>query len=183
MAKRKAKRRPTARIYYGTEEVPLWWTVPISDATTNVTINGTLLDALKGLAGETLACHLAECGMRNKKAFGHNVFLISFIKTTCYAVDEMLNGAPSHAIRYRHKYGKLVDLNDIDASKKFIKEHPELAKQNFVLQMPKKTPYRPGSHHHGTGKENSKRIIIPIGALARARKAGLISAGLEQALK
>lgn len=180
-AAKQAKLRKTVRIYYGTDAVPLYWTVPVSDAKRAVKINGTLADALKGTPGQTIGCHLSNCAMsqRNKEAFGHPVFYAAFTKRSAFIIDKWRNGAPAHAIRYHHWYGKLVDLNDTEANKQTILKNPQLAEREFVLQKPKKRLHRAGTTPHGklTGE---RRAVVPLGALARAKKAKLITADLER---
>ena len=81
-------------------------------------------------------------------------------------------------MRYRHSYGRIVDLNDTDISKTYIAKHPELAERTFNLRPPpKRGVYVPHAQQHrqGTGE---KTAVVPRGALARAVKAGLVSRGL-----
>jgi hypothetical protein len=181
-ARRKSKRKPgaTARIYYGinADGEHLYWTVAVTDARRDVTINGTLADAMAGRPGTTIGCHLSKCTMRNAPAFPHAVKFASFTKTTALIVDRISKGTPVHAVRYGHSCGHLVDLNDKDASKGFVRAHPELVERTFVLRMPKKR--RVAGSHGGTGEHavGEKRSMVARGALRRAQEAGLITADL-----
>jgi hypothetical protein len=175
------KRRKTARIYYGTNATKLFWTVKVVDATKPVTINGSVMDAMKGKPGQTIGCHLSNCALRNQNAFPHPVHFAAFTKRSVLVVDKITDGRPSHAIRYHHKYGELVNLNDTDHAKKVIKDHPELADRKFVLNKPSKNPARPGSDRKGSAS-GTKRAMIPKGALGRAQAAGLITADLKNAV-
>jgi hypothetical protein len=116
--------------------------------------------------------------MRNRTVFPHDVFFASFTKRTCWLVDKITNGQPSHAVRYEHWYGSLVDLNDTDIKKAAVKMRPELAERQFVLRK----PYKKNNKYGGSvpqGRTTNERVaIVPKGALARARKTGLITADL-----
>jgi hypothetical protein len=181
----KSKPRKTMRIQYGTGEVPLYWTVKVTDAKQDVIIDGTLWHAITGTPGHTIGCHLSNCAKDNKHRFPHPFLVASFTKATCAIATKVTNGAPSHAVRYMHSYGKLVDLNDTDKTRQTIKNNPEMAERSFVLRAPKglrrkggrKPEIRPTGKHTGTSTH-----FVPRGALSRARKAGLVTADLANAL-
>lgn len=172
-------RRKTARVYYGTDKVKLFWTVVVSDAKKNVTIDGSLLDAITGKKGQTIGCHMSNCAMRNQAAFPHPVVLAAFTKRSALIVDKIVKGQPAHAIRYHHKYSWLVNLNDTDSEKSIIKMHPELVERQFTLQTPWKNPTRAGRGITKGKISGVKMAKVPRGALARAKRAGLITAELE----
>ena len=178
--KRKQQRRATARIYYGDHRTQpvLYWTVKVRLAKKPVTIDGTLLDAIRGTPGSTIGCHLSNCAHRNTDAFEHPCYFAAFTKTTCLVVEKITRGQPSHAVKYRHGYGDLVEINDKKVNNRFIRRHPELAERQFVLRPPRKM--RPlGRDHTSTyAAPYHKRALVPRGALKRAIDAGLVSPGL-----
>lgn len=184
MTKRKAvPRQKTARIYYGVSEgEPLFWRVRVTDAKGPVQMPGTLVDALTGKAGATIGCHLSNCAKRNAEVFPHPVKFASFIKSTAYIVTKIKNGQATDAVRYRHSYSELVDLNDSDKNRRKVRDNPLLAERTFTLYPPQAARphrhhgYRPPEAHEGTTGE--LRAVVPRGALARAQRAGLINAAL-----
>lgn len=190
MTKRKrthGRPRNTARIYYGANPAsgePLYWKVRVKNATESVQVNGSVIDALKGARGTVIGCHLSQCAMRNAEHFPHPCKLAAFTKATALIVTKIARGRPTEAVRYRHAYGRIVDLNDTGATRAIVKQHPELADRTFRLCPPQtQRPYKPGSHKQehrdGNGKNSS---TVPRGALSRAVKAGLVSPGLMAAL-
>ena len=183
--KLKAKPRKTMRIVYGTGATPLYWTVRVKDAKKDVQINGTLKDALLGAPGQTIGCHLSNCALANAKLFPHPFVLAAFTKATCAIVTKVTNGAPSQAIRYVHGYGQIVDLNDTDKNRTTVLKNPRIAERPFVLRAPKGIRRKGASHRTDTlpGKQTGTKLArVPLGALARARKAGLVTADLANAL-
>jgi hypothetical protein len=179
MAKKRKSKAKTARIYYGTGANQLYWRVRVSDAKKAVTVDGTLQDAMDGKPGTTIGCHLSLCAMHNQKKFPHPVLLASFTKSAALLVDKIAGGKPIHAVRYQHRYGQLVDLNDTDASKTYVRRHPGLAERTFTLGVPHtgKRPRNGGANKKATHGEH--RSVVPHGALARAKKAGLITADIR----
>lgn len=176
------RRQSTARIYYNEPGMPpLWWKVKVTDARKSIKVNGSLADALQGKPGVTVGCHLSLCTQRNKSQFPHPVIIASFTRGVALIVDQVKNGQPFHAIRYYHKYAHIVDLNDNGKIKELVKEHPELAEREFLLQKPWKSTTH-GAHGGGatTGK---KRMRVPSGSLGRAVNAGLITKPVAEALK
>lgn len=182
--RKRGRGRPsmTVRIYYGVDAAGdhLYWTVPVRDAQFEVSIDGSLADAMAGKPGTTIGCHLSITAMRNADAFAHPVKLASFTKTAAVIISRIDKGKPSEAVRYKHSYGRLVDLNDKDASKTYIKMHPGLAERSFVLRPPTKGKSKPGTHNHGDRKPRHQRqFLVPYGAMKRAQDAGLITADLS----
>ena len=169
--------RKTTRLYYGLDKTTgkrLYWTLKVKNATRPVTLNGTVEDAMSGRAGVSIGCHLSNAAMKNKNAFGHPVVFMSFTKSVALAVTKIANGQPTQCVRYRHGYGKYVDLNDKDPSKKIVREHPEMFNRQFTLG-----PYKQGVNHwrpeYGR-KETGVRAKAQMnrGELARMRNAGLV---------
>jgi hypothetical protein len=184
MSKRKTthgRRKHTARIYYGVNPSSgeaLFWTVRVTDARQPVTLSGSVLDALKGQRGSVIGCHLSNCAMRNANQFPHPCKFAAFTKATALVVTKIAGGKPTEAIRYRHAYGRLVDVNDTKLTKAYVTKHPELAERQFTLRQPQNgAAYVPHPQKHREG-DGSKSAKIPRGALARAVKAGLVSPGL-----
>jgi hypothetical protein len=178
------KRKPkTARIYYGISQSSgerLYWTIPFSLAKHDVVIDGTLADAMMGIPGDTIGCHLSKCATRNSAAFPHAFKLAAFNKTTCFIMDRIAKGKPSHMVKYRHSYGKLVDLNDKDIAKTFVREHPELVERSFVLRKMRTRKKVPGAHGDADRKRaGNPHPVVPRGAMKRALDAGLITADLD----
>jgi hypothetical protein len=73
----------------------------------------------------------------------------------------------------------MVDVNDTK-SKAFIKKHPELAERQFKLRPPRvQRDYTAAGEHTATGETgHEKRALVPRGAMQRAMKAGLVTAGM-----
>jgi len=183
---RRTKPRKNTIIYYGTGKVKLYWSVRVHDAKKDVTIDGTLMDAINGTPGETIGCHLSNCAISNKSKFPHECILPAFTKGTCHIIDKVTNGKPSHAVRYIHSYGKLVDLNDTDKTRDTILRNPRLAQTTFTLRAPRGGRKKGAGHAstRPTGKRTGESTAtVPRGALARARKANLVTADLERVLK
>jgi hypothetical protein len=187
--RRKHYRGRRQRIYYGRDKVTkkrLYHSVYVTPAKEPVRIKGSLLHALLGTPGETLGCHLSNCGWDNRSAFPHDVvYLPSFTRSTCLVADEIRDGKLYHAFLYEHDYAELVDLNDKDKGKVYIQEHPELVEREFILRVPqKRKPSKKvsGEHHDPTDPIPEKAHKIPRGALRRAVAAGMLPPGIEQAL-
>lgn len=173
----------TTRIYYGHNPATgerLYWTVKVRDATKFITIDGTLLDAIRGHAGTTIGCHLSNCAMRNAAVFPHPCKFVAFTRSTALVVTQITRGQPVSAVKYEHSYGKWVERNDKDITKSFIKEHPEVVEREFRLRPPRAMKlFRSPPHHAETGETNhQKRAVVPRGALLRAQDAGLVTTGL-----
>jgi len=177
---RKIKKRPHVLIHLGLTPTgdKMFWRVPVSDAKVDVTLNGTLADALTGKPGVTIGCHLSNCATRNKNEFPHPVFYAVFTKTKAYIIDRWSKrtGSPSHCVRYSHNLGLFVDLNDKDGKKKLVKQHPEIVERTFVLHPPQKRPSQSNIEEGARKKNvtNDRRPVMPYGALRRAKEAGLI---------
>ncbi len=179
--KKKRRGRRTARIYYGRDTEtgePLYWTVIVHEATSVVELNGSLADAILGTPGSTIGCHLSNCAKRNSAAFSHPCKLAAFTKSSCLIVTKIKNGTPVEAVRYAHSYGHLVELNDKDRGKAYIRAHPELAERVFRLRPPAKDRGLSTWKHTRRGDGAIRRTMIPRGALKRAMDAGLVSRGL-----
>lgn len=186
--RKQSRRRKLGRVYYQEPGKPrMWWMVRIKDATKPVRINGTLADALAGTPGTTIGCHLSNCAKRNAVAFPHPVLLASFTNSTLTIITKIVNGAPAEGVRYRHNYGRLVDLNDTDATKQFVRDHPRMAEREFILYPPRPPrKHVPGDHNKPGHKKNftgEKQSVVLRGALRRAVKAGLIAAPIAHALE
>jgi hypothetical protein len=111
----------------------------------------------------------------------------SFNRSTCLVPDEIRDGRLYHAVRYEHDYAHLVDLNDTDKEKTFIKEHPEEVEREFTLRAPppskrNKNKRKSGDHGKPTDPIPERSQKIPRGALRRAITAGLIPPGIYQAI-
>jgi hypothetical protein len=180
-----------ARIHYGANPAsgePLYWRVRVRDAKELVRVNGRVIDAIKGVPGNTIGCHLSHCVMDNERAFSHPVKLASFTRSVAYIINKIKGGRPVEAFRYTHACSDLVDLNDTDVSKRYVREHPEIAGRSFVLRPPvKRGQRRKSARTHGEAAERQSRPRIkttapPRGALARAAMAGLVSKGFLSVL-
>jgi hypothetical protein len=178
--------RKTTRLYYGQHPETgkrLYWTLKVKNATKPVILNGTVADAMAGGAGTSIGCHLSNTARANKDAFSHPALYISFTKSVALVVTNIVNGKPSHCIRYRHSYGKYVDLNDADPTKAVVKAHPELFNRRFTLGVYKDTPK--GKKHHWkpeygrqeTGARSKQQMAR--GELARMHKARLVIPNLS----
>jgi hypothetical protein len=180
-----SKRRKFKKIFYGPPgNTELFWKVKIKPATKPVRINGTLDHALSGLKGRTVGCHMSDCAMGNKSAFGHPVLMAVFTRKTCTIITKLRDGKPDEAIEYYHDYSDLVMLNDKDEFKKHIRANPHLANRTFILRPPEKIrPGRPGGvFPRAAATTGSKRSYAPRGALKRAVDAGFVDIGVAKAL-
>lgn len=179
----RAKAKKYARIYYSEPgKKPLFWRVRIHDAKQPVKISSTLLDALKGVPGSTVGCHLSNCAVRNSSAFPHPVLMASFTKTAALIVTTIKDGAPKEAVRYRHSCAALVRLNDTDKAKIAIRKNPKLANRSITLSAPSRPESRAGEGRVMGTKTGARQSIINTGALGRAVDAGLVSRPIAKAL-
>jgi hypothetical protein len=183
--RKKSKRGKQVRIYYAHDPDTghrLYWTVRLKRATKPVTIDGSVVDAIRGYPGTTVGCHLSNCARakRNQNAFPHPCLLAAFTKSTALIVTKITKGKPSEAVKYQHSYGAFVDLNDRDVNKTFIKEHPELAEGPFTLRPAREARwFQPKPHTNPGGTPVNPRAVVPRGALQRAVTAGLVTAGMK----
>lgn len=172
------KKLKTTRLYYAVDPETgkrLYWTLKVKDATKPVMLDGTVEDAMSGKAGVSVGCHMSVTAMNNKKQFPHPVYFISFSKSAVKVIDKITKGQPSHCVRYRHYYGRYVDLNDKDPSKRVIKAHPELFNRQFTLHPYKsqKAHWRPEYGRKETGERSTAPLLR--GEVARMQAAGLIN--------
>jgi hypothetical protein len=181
------------RVYLGEMKdggKPPSYRVRVKYARKPVRINGKLEHAIKGQPGVTVGCHLSYCAFDNAKAFPHPVlFLPSLTKSRCVIITKWLKDDPyadALGVIYQHDYGDLVELNDKDFKKIYVKEHPEWVEREFVLR-----PLPEGSHKRKDGKrsvphgidDGSKRSYIPRGALKRATDAGFLISAVAELMK
>lgn len=152
----------------------------MTDAKKTVKIDSTVADAMAGKPGVTIGCHLSKCAQRNAVAFPHDFKLASFTKGSCLVIDKIKNGKPHSAWRYCHRLGALVDLNDKDKNKSYVKTHPEMVERKVTLYAPYQyeRSYRGQDRQARSLSTGSKASLVPKGALARAVAAGLINADL-----
>jgi len=183
---RKKAHRKTARVYYGyaKDGTPLYWRVRVRNATRPVIVKNSLADAMAGTPGTTIGCHLSRCAQHNPKAFDHPVLLAAFSQTAAIILTDIVNGAPSAGIKYGHRVGRFVTLNDKDPKKLYLREHPEIAEVDFTLYPPKKLKKEFGAkpRYKDNAREGDKSFVVPRGALKRAIDARLILPGLESAI-
>lgn len=184
--KRRHRKRRTKRIYYGPEgkEMSMWWTVRYRDATTTVSLNGSVAHALRGLSGRTVGCTISECGIDNSQAFPHPALLISVTKSTVLVVDKLdKQGQPCHAVRYGHQYGRIIEANDKGVIKKIVKDDPSFMDRQFKLTPPR--VQRPTGPHANHVKKSNRlnATFVPRGAMKRAVDAGLMSSAVAQQLR
>lgn len=170
-------RRRTSRIYYGGEgrELERWWTVRVTDAKRDVTVNGNAAQALAAYQGVTIGCAVSNVVIQpdNAKTFPHPVLLVAVTKSSVLVVDRLnRSGQPSHAVRYHHNYGHIVDRNDRGTLKKMVAENPSIMERAFTLRVPRK--FRSGEWPDRKSGRKTVRTVYR-GALRRAIEAGLIS--------
>ena len=182
--KKKIRTKPkkTVRVYYGWHPKPQYWVCKVSNAQNDVEIDGSLLHALKGQPGNNLACHMCYTSKENAEKFPHPFYFASFTRSTALIVSELdKRGQPSHVVRYDHSYADLVELNDKDFEKKYVKQHPEVVERTFTLRKPRHTRpfYKEPATHTRNPKPTGRRSFVHQGALRRAVDAGLMPAALE----
>jgi hypothetical protein len=188
--RRKAYRGRRQRIYYGRDKVtgePLYDSVYVTDAKQAVRMPGNMMHALMGQAKQSVACHLSNCGWENKDLFPHVVVgYPSFSRAACLVPDEIRDGRLYHAVRYEHDYADLVDKNDFDEAKNYVKEHPELVEREFILRIPhkqkKQGPRKSGEHRKPGDPISPRAQVVPRGSRRRAVAGGLLPKGVEQAI-
>lgn len=163
----------------------LYWRVRVRDAQKPVHVSGRLFDAIKGEPGAIIGCHLSHCALRNAEAFPHPCLLPVFTRSTALIVSKIKRGKPVEAVRYRHSYAEIVDLNDTDITKNYVREHPEITERTFLLSPPQsRSPgaRRPAARRLKQGASRrdvgGPRPGVPKGALSRATNAGLVNKGL-----
>ena len=174
--------RKTTRLYYGVHPETgkrLYWTLKVKNATKPVVLNGTVEEAMAGKPGLSIGCHLSLTGYANRKAFPHPALYISFTKSVALVITQIAGGRPTTCVRYRHGYGRYVDLNDTDPSKSVVKAHPELFARQFTLGAYKDSVshWKPEYGRNETGTRSTQQIMAR-GEIARLRKAGLMHAAL-----
>jgi len=198
----------TRRFYYGPQgqEKTMWWDLRWSPATENVTINGKLMHALKGMPGMSVGCVMSNVAFdkSNQPAFPHTVYMAQFLKSIALIVDEIKNGSPSHCVVYAHSYGDIVDLNDVGELKKLAKDNPALVERDFTLRAyhssepgKKKSPKNTPEPKPATPKimvaavekpdgENApvarKKAPVHRGVLGRAVRYGQVDRGVAKQL-
>ena len=179
-----ARKTHTALIYLG-EKTSI--RVPVSNAKRDVLINGDVCHALAGQPGVTIGCAMSNVAADNADGFPHPVILAAFTKSIAYIVDKVnKDGMPSHAVRYHHSYGRIVDKNDAATLKKMALEQPELMNRSFTLRVP--PAYRDAStltHNTpptGSGRASS-RAKVQRGAVARAIRAGILTEAVARQMK
>jgi len=181
------------RVYLGEMKdggTPPSYRVRVRYAKRDVRINGTINQAIKGRPGVTIGCHLSYTTWENAEAFSHPILILpAFTKSRCVIITKWLKDDPKAdalGIVYQHDYGDLVELNDKDFKKIYVKEHPEWVEREFVLHsLPE------GSHKRKDGKrsvphgvdDGSKRAYVPRGAMKRALDAGLIIPAIAELMK
>jgi len=182
MSKTKKHGRPrkTVRFYYGLspqDGKPLYWKCKVREATKPVTINGKLIDALSGDRGQVIGCHLSNCTQRNASSFPHPCLLASFTKTRALILTKLSGGRGTECVRYAHSYGKHVDLNDVNSTKEYVLQNPNLAARPFTLLPPptQKKAWVAGTHQppHREGN-GANSVLVARGAIARAVNAGIL---------
>jgi len=172
------------RVHYGPPHKNLFWKVKCKNATKDVTIKGKQLHALNGKAGFTIGCHISNCAMdeENKKAFDpHRVLIASVSKSRLVIVTD-IEGDSAHGVLYEHDYGKFVDMNDNKKDNKYIQAHPDFFERDFRFKAPRRrTKDTRGTHEKKAGP--ARKAVVPLGALRRAVKAGLVSQPVAEALE
>lgn len=181
----KPTKRPR-RIYYGPPgaETSMWWTVRVSPAKEDVTLEGSIDDLLSSTSHTTIGCAISLMGKREKSKFPHPVVIVAVTKSTMLVVDKKnASGQPNHAVEYYHDYSYLVGLNDLDdaerakAIKVLSKDHPELLEQKFKFRAPGKKKWNSiGGANNPSPKPPTGRntAVVHRGALERAVRSGLI---------
>jgi hypothetical protein len=171
--------RKTTRLYYGLHpetNKKLYWTLKVKNATKPVKLDGTVEHAMTGAQGVSIGCHLSNVAKANKSAFPHPALYISFTKNVALVITKITKGQPSECVRYRHYYGRYVDLNDTEPAKAVVKSHPEFFNRQFTLGAYKqeKLHHRTEYGRRETGARSDAQIKMARGELARMKKAGLV---------
>lgn len=171
MRTKQTKRKQRVFIQMGSMRIP----VKAVHATQRVSIDGTVLDALKGERGTTIGCAISNMAMR---AWPHKVYFVQVTARTLAVVTEIdKNGQPKKAVIYQHNYRHITDANDKGTLKKMVEEQPRLMEKSFTfyppLSMAHKT--RGTGTPRGTPKTNSGNSKVLRGSALRAFKAGFIS--------
>lgn len=178
-------KKRSRRIYCGPpgKETSVYWTVKVSDAKQDVTINGSLKDALLGAEGSTVGCAISNVGFSNRDEFPHPCYLVSVSKRVAYVVDKLDKaGQPCHAVEYHHSYGRITEENDKGTLKQLVKEKPQIMERPFTLRTPPPSTKKKKKQSYYTGERSPSgakprgATFVHRGALARATLAGRVSA-------
>jgi hypothetical protein len=103
------------------------------------------------------------------------------MRATAFVITRIAHGQPSECVRYDHSYADLVELNDTDFTKSYIKKHPQWAERSFTLRKPRHTRVyiKDISEDHTRNAEPvERRLLVPRGAFRRAVAAGLVPEAL-----
>jgi hypothetical protein len=156
--------------------------VKCSPATRKVELKRSDIDVLTSRRGTSVGCTNSNCAVRmGRAAFGHDVFLADFTKTSVYIVDKLdKNGQPKHCIWYKHNDGATIDMNDHVVNRKDLLRSLDMGK-TVVLRPPRTRIGRviAKSHSHTPSaesrtQETERRKPVAYGAMRRAVEAGLL---------
>ncbi len=153
--------------------------VKCSPATRRVILTRTEADVVASRAGVSIGCTNSNCAVRmGKEAFGHEVIMADFSKTSVYIIDQLdKRGQPKHCVWYKHNDGASIDLNDHVVSRQELLEKLDMDKsillQPPVIRLgqnnpPHRTPQAPRD------EATPRRKAVAYGAMRRAREAGLL---------
>lgn len=192
MAKRK-KKVNTRRVCYGEWKAngePATWLVRVKPATSRVEFDSTIAQAMSGHAGRTVGCHLSICAQNHPDVFPHNFLLASFTKSTAIIITKMVKRKSAkrfwdaEGVLYAHSHRYLVNLNDYDKGKEFLRKNPDVAERKIYLRPPRVDATGTIVEGKPVGKPGLRFAAhAPRGALARAITAGLIDKSMTTVLR
>lgn len=165
--------------YYDPRDMRRKFRVKCSPATRIVALKRSDIDVLTSKRGTSIGCTNSNCAVRlGKAAFGHEVFLADFTKTSAYIVDKLdRNGQPKHCVFYKHRDGRTIDLNDHVVSRRELLSKIDMDTEVLLVPPPNLLGQNNGAHKVRQAprtQETARRKPVAYGAMRRAMEAGLL---------
>jgi hypothetical protein len=157
----------------------------IKDAWLDVLMRGHAEHFVNGSAGLTWACALSNMveDPRNIHLFPHPVKKAFFTgKTVCYIMTGEKHRGVFIFVKYAHKLGIQLDMNDAHLSQKIAKETPEVFEQEYLISVPPPKLKKRIKTQSNKRASSPRKPYRPKGAAARAVAAGLMSASTAQGM-
>lgn len=178
-----ARKRRLVRLYWNPPSLQKYWSVKFKDASKRIEFLFQISDALmlRATRGIPWTCVLAEAIMEHAvnhvDDFGHPVLFAYAQPGSIYIVTKADGGTPSHAVRYFSNGSELIHSFDNKniTQKMLMAKYPD----GFTLRL---RPAKKHGGHEASGARDTRprnrvnpKPHLSIGALRRAREAGLVS--------
>jgi hypothetical protein len=180
-AKKKKRRSPKVKLWLDFDE-NLFWSVPLSVGTANVSLPVSISSLRRAERGYPWSCWAAEAIKAHVKAnpkgsangFPHDFIDVYVIASALFIIDKRYGATPTHAVKYKHNFGPIIKKFDSMSKAEFLKEINGERKE-LVLHIKPGRKYRGGeSQIGGNGGGGSRSIIVSRGARRRAEAAKLL---------